>query len=87
MLNIRLRFFGVFSDYFKIDLSINLNNGANLNDLRNLISFEMQARNLDFNFTSLLKSSVFSNEDEILADSYLLKSEDVIYLLPPVSGG
>lgn len=87
MLNVELKFLGVFSEFFGSVMTVKLKDSSSLVDLKKFIIEYVRINSIDPNLEILLNSSVFSNEHEILHESYVLKQLDVIYLLPPVSGG
>ena len=87
MIKVKVKYFGIFSEYFKDISYVNLDNKAKLLDLRNHLIVLASKYNIDKNIILLLNNAVFSNENEILFDDYILNDNDVIYFLPPVSGG
>jgi len=87
MIKIKIKYFGIFSEYLKEISYLNLKDKSRLSDLRIYLIMLLEKQNIDKNILLLLNSAVFSNEDKILLDDYLLIDGDIIYLLPPVSGG
>lgn len=85
MIEIKLKSFGVFSDFIGADFVVlTLETNITLVCLRKIIAEKFK---FSENIKNLLDSSVFSNDSDILSDDYILSNKDVIYLLPPVSGG
>ena len=86
MLNIKLKFYGIFNDYLNNEIDITFNENINLHSFKNYISKNILIKDLFF-LNTILDKSVFSNGIEILSLDYMLKNNDIIYLLPPFSGG
>jgi len=86
MLNIKLKFYGIFNDYLNNEIDITFNENINLHSFKNYISKNILIKDLFF-LNTILDKSVFSNGIEILSHDYMLKDNDIIYLLPPFSGG
>lgn len=85
MIKIKIKVFGVFSDYIGDDFFIlEFDSNVELTFVKEFIG-----KNFFFsvNQLKLLESSVFSTENVILSDNYIINDNDIIYLLPPVSGG
>lgn len=88
MIKIKLKSFGIFGNFFGEDYFLYLDDNLNLGLLRGIIILKLHESNFNVNnFKDLIRVSIFSNKNEILNDDYILKNNDVIYLLPPVSGG
>lgn len=86
MLSIKLKVFGIYKDYFSSEMIINLPDGSDLVYFKNYLRKNLFVDDLSF-LAFVLDKSMFSNNDSILSDNYLLKSGDAIFLLPPFSGG
>lgn len=87
MFYIKLKVFGIFKDYLNEEIIIQIiNDKTNLFDLKNILSEKYFINDLYF-LNNILKKSVFSCQNTILSNDYILKSENIINLLPPFSGG
>jgi len=86
MITIKLKFFGVFKDYLNSEIDINLDDLSDLSSLKKFISDNLIITDINF-LNDVLIRSVFSDGAVILSDNYILKQNDIIYLLPPFSGG
>ncbi|MCF6293397.1 MAG: hypothetical protein L3J04_08395 [Robiginitomaculum sp.] len=79
---VKVQMFGAFrvlGDY----LELTLPDDANVLDLR----LSMQRQLEEFELTELLELSKFADEKAVLADSDLCKNNQILAILPPVSGG
>lgn len=86
MITINIKLFGIFQDYFPNSLLIDVPDDTSIFLLRTELLNKLKNDSF-LNFEYVLNKSVFSNESNILDDSYILKHSDIIYLLPPFSGG
>lgn len=86
MIMITIKTFGIFQDYFSDEIVLHLNDNISISDLK--IEIINKFKNNSFNNLELLiNKSVFSSENLILNNEYKLINNDIIYLLPPFSGG
>ena len=86
MFYIKLKVFGIFNDYFNEEIVIECSNKISVNDLRKIITEQYFINNLSF-LNNILSRSLFSYNNIILSDNDYLNSGDLVYLLPPFSGG
>lgn len=86
MIKITIKMFGVFQDYFSDDVCVDVLNGTSIFLLKKELVEKFRGSSF-VNFEYILDKSVFSNDSNILADDYILMNNDIIYLLPPFSGG
>jgi len=86
MININLKFYGVFNDYLGTNINLIFEENIKLNMLKEYISKNILINDLYF-LNETLDKSIFSNDTDILELDYTVKQNDVIYLLPPFSGG
>jgi len=85
-MNIKLKIFGIFRDYLEDEIEITINDNSSIYNLRSYIINEVLKNDLVF-LIPVLNKSIFSNNEEILSDDYIIKFNDIICLLPPFSGG
>lgn len=86
MFYIKIKVFGIFNDYFKEEIIIEFSDKINVNDLKKIIKEQYFVNNLSF-LNKVLSRSLFSYNNIILSDNHYLNSGDIVYLLPPFSGG
>jgi molybdopterin converting factor small subunit len=86
MITVNIKLFGIFQDYFSNEIFLEIPEGTSIFSLRNELIFRF-GNSAFLNFEYVLSKSVFSNSSNILDDSYVVLDNDVIYLLPPFSGG
>lgn len=86
MIIIKLKFCGVFRDYFGSEIDIELRDALNLVLFKDYISNTLVLSDIDF-LNDVLNKSSFADGNMMLSDDYVLKCGDTIYLLPPFSGG
>jgi len=80
-MNIRILFFGIIRDIIgKNSLEFKMDDNTTIHNLKDQLLREYQKLDRFNNF------SVAVNE-EYVDDSYVIKSNDIIALIPPVSGG
>ncbi len=85
MIKIKIKFFGILSDYFK-DLEINVQKNSTIASVK----IELIQKHLDFTSQYLshtIDKSIFSNNNQFLNDYDIIKENCTIFLLPPFSGG
>ncbi len=80
-ISIKLVFYGAFKKLGN-DLTLQIPKESSIKDLKDLLAKTSLKED-----TSLLESSALSNNEEILQDSYIIKADETISLLPPVCGG
>ncbi|HIH2763102.1 MAG TPA: MoaD/ThiS family protein [Candidatus Azoamicus sp.] len=86
MIKIKIKFFGVYKEIFGTEINMNIKTNSTLTELKKIILenfFDTKIAYLKKTFDK----SLFSNDENILTDDYIMKDNDVIYLLPPFSGG
>ena len=86
MFYIKLKVFGIFNDYFNEEIIIEFSNEMSIYDLRKIITEQYFINDLSF-LNNILSRSLFSYNNIILSDNDYLNSGDLVYLLPPFSGG
>jgi molybdopterin converting factor small subunit len=78
MMKIRVVFFAVLKDFFGSELEMTC---KNLEDLKKqLINLSPYAR-------SVIEISKFASGNQMIVKEYTFTSQEVIYVLPPSSGG
>lgn len=86
MIDIKIKTFGIFSEILGNEINFKIEKELKLKELRAIILknfFEKKINNLEDTFNK----SVFSSEIEILKEDYIIKKNEILYLLPPFSGG
>jgi len=79
-MKIKLLLFGVFTDIFnKNRIEINLPNSANVSDLKNYI-IKNYPKTIGLNFAVAIDEAYATNDE-------IIKENQVVALIPPVSGG
>lgn len=86
MISITVNMMGIFQDYFSKSFVVNIPEGTTLNSFKDFLIIKFSNES-SCNFSYLITKSVFSNNSNILLDDYVLSNNEVIYLLPPFSGG
>lgn len=86
MISVNINMMGIFQDYFSECLIIDIPDGTSIFFLKDILINNFSNNSLN-NFNYLIKNSLFSNNSNILSDDYVLSHNEVIYLLPPFSGG
>lgn len=86
MITINIKLFGIFQDYLSDNICISILPGTSILSLKSELVVKFAASSF-VNFEYIMNKSVFSDETNILSDTYILKNNDTIYLLPPFSGG
>ncbi len=85
VIKIKIKAYGIFGDYIGSDFFIlEFNSNVNLIFVKQIIGKKFS---FSVNDLKLLESSVFSTENVVLPDSHIINDNDIVYLLPPVSGG
>ena len=88
-MEIQLRLYGsskILSD--KDALKIELPNNSNIEKLRDILSKIISEKHSKSNLKSLPKTAAFFSENnEVVNDSYTLKDKESISIIPPIGGG
>ena len=88
-MEIQLKLYGsskILSD--KEILCIKLPNNSNIEKLRNVLNQIISKKYLKKNIKNLANTAAFfSEQDEIVKDSYKLKNKELISIIPPIGGG
>ncbi|MEY3191544.1 MAG: putative molybdopterin biosynthesis protein moaD [Pseudomonadota bacterium] len=89
-MKIKVKLFGNCKDIFKNSaLYLNFNKKIKVKDIRNkLIEIIEIKHSTNKSYKDLIKKSAFcSEQDEIVNDSYVLKKDKIISIIPPIGGG
>lgn len=89
-MKIKVKLFGNCKDIFKNSaLYLNFNKKIKVKDIRNkLIEIIEIKHSTNKSYKDLIKKSAFcSEQDEIVNDSYVLKKDKIISVIPPIGGG
>jgi len=88
-MEVKLKLYGsskMLSD--KETLNIELPNNSNIETLRDALSKIISKKYLKNSLQNLSKTAAFfSEEDEVVNDSYKLKNKELISIIPPIGGG
>jgi len=88
-MEIQLKLYGsskILSD--KDTLSIQLPNNSNIKKLRDVLTKIISEKHSKTNLKSLPKTAAFFSEnDEVINDSYKLRNKEFISIIPPIGGG
>ena len=88
-MEIQLRLYGsskILSD--KETLNIQLPNNSNIEKLRNILTKIISEKYSKSNLENLPKTAAFfSEKNEVIEDSYILKNQEFISIIPPIGGG
>jgi len=88
-MEIQLRLFGsskILSD--KDILNIKLPSNSNIETLRKTLGKIISEKYLKNSLKNLPKNAAFfSEENEVISDSYKLKDNELISIIPPIGGG
>ena len=69
-------------------LHVELPNNSNIEKLRYVLKKIISKKYLKNNLENLAKTAAFfSEQDEIVKDSYKLKNKELISIIPPIGGG
>ena len=85
-MEITLQLFGAFRSFGE-HLTLSLSQNATVSDIKSVLLEKMTALDEAFDKKRLIDSARFATETEILPETALLKSGDIIAIIPPVSGG
>ena len=89
-MKIKLELYGASREFSEKNyLEFSLKEKSSINDLRNeILSFIDKNFKGNNNFKKLVESSKFcSEENNIVADSYKIKKDQKIGIIPPIGGG
>ena len=88
-MKIQLKLYGsskILSD--KDTLNIQLPNNSNIKKLRDTLTKIISEKYSKSNLENLPKTAAFfSEKDEVIDDSYKLRNEEFISIIPPIGGG
>ena len=88
-MEIQLRLYGaskILSD--KDAIKIELPNNSNIEKLRDILSKIISEKYSKSNLENLPKTAAFfSEKDEVVDDSYKLRNQEFISIIPPIGGG
>ena len=88
-MKIQLKLYGsskILSD--KNTLNVQLPNNSNIRKLRNILTEIISEKYSKNNLENLPKTAAFFSEnDEVINDSYKLRDKEFISIIPPIGGG
>tara|TARA_Y100000590_G_scaffold124412_1_gene142325 strand:- start:14 stop:280 length:267 start_codon:yes stop_codon:yes gene_type:complete len=88
-MEIQLKLYGsskILSD--KDILNIELPNNSNVKKLRDILAEIISKKYLKSNLKNLPKTAAFFSEnDEVIDDTYKLRNQEYISIIPPIGGG
>ena len=88
-MKIQLKLYGsskILSD--KDTLNIQLPENSNIEKLRNILTKIISEKYSKSNLENLPKTAAFfSEKDEVVDDSYKLRNQEFISIIPPIGGG
>ncbi|MAH54187.1 MAG: hypothetical protein QGF80_01765 [Pelagibacteraceae bacterium] len=88
-MEIQLKLYGsskILSD--KDTLNIQLPENSNIEKLRNILTKIISEKYSKSNLENLPKTAAFfSEKDEVVDDSYKLRNQEFISIIPPIGGG
>ena len=88
-MEIQLKLYGsskILSD--KDTMSVQLPNNSNIKNLRNFLEKIISEKYSKSDLNNLPKTAAFFSEnDEVIDDSYKLKNKEFISIIPPIGGG
>lgn len=86
MIKIKIKNFGIYKEILGNEVLLTIEKNSTLNELKICM-----IKNIFNSKTEFLKEtfnkSLFSNEETVLTNDYIIKNDETIYLLPPFSGG
>ena len=72
----------------KDTLNVQLPNNSNIQNLRDILTKIISEKYSKSNLNNLPKTAAFFSEnDEVIDDSYKLKNKEFISIIPPIGGG
>jgi|TARA_B100001750_G_C15044235_1_gene368185 molybdopterin converting factor small subunit len=88
-MEIQLKLYGsskILSD--KDTINVQLPNNSNVKNLRDILAKIISEKYSKSNLENLPKSAAFfSEKDEVVDDSYMLRNKEFISIIPPIGGG
>ena len=88
-MEIQLKLYGsskILSD--KDTMSVQLPNNSNIKNLRNFLEKIISEKYSKSDLNNLPKTAAFfSEKDEVIDDSYKLRNNEFISIIPPIGGG
>ena len=88
-MEIQLKLYGsskILSD--KDTLNVQLPNNSNIKNLRDILTKIISEKYSKSDLNNLPKTAAFFSEnDEVIDDSYKLKNKEFISIIPPIGGG
>ena len=88
-MEIQLKLYGsskILSD--KDTLNVQLPNNSNIKNLRDILTKIISEKYSKSNLENLPKTAAFfSEKDEVVNDSYKLRNNEFISIIPPIGGG
>ncbi len=85
-MEITLQLFGAFRAFGE-QLTLSLPEGAIISDIRKTLIKKLNELDSSFDKLSLIDSSRFATETEILNEDTTLENGSIITIIPPVAGG
>ncbi len=85
-MKVKLQLFGAFRKYGN-EMQIDLPENSIVADLRPKIFEAISQKDLGIDAKTLIDTSRFSNDEEILEEDSVINKNDNLAILPPVSGG
>lgn len=86
MIKIKIKFFGIYKEIFGTEINVDVKKDSTLRDLKNHLLKSFFNEKIDY-LKKTFDKSLFSNDEYILTDDYIIKNAEILYLLPPFSGG
>ncbi|HIH2762477.1 MAG TPA: MoaD/ThiS family protein [Candidatus Azoamicus sp. MARI] len=86
MIKIKLKFFGIYNEIFGPEMDILIKDDSSLIELKTHLLNSLFETKINYLIKTFDKS-LFSNDERILTNDYVIKNNEIIYLLPPFSGG
>lgn len=86
MIKIKIKNFGIYKEILGNEILLTIEKNSTLNELKLYMIKNIFNLKTDF-LKETFNKSLFSNEDSVLTDDYIIKNDETIYLLPPFSGG
>ena len=85
---IEIQLFGAFRKFSsKNPMILHVPAGMNISEIRKKIRLELEQLNPGFNQNDLINESALADEEEVLAEDFVVSKETSLALLPPVCGG
>lgn len=80
-MTLSIKYFGTFRQFGE-SLSLDVPEGSTIHDIKNKLS-----QHLDGAHKELIEDSVLANNSDILPNTYVIKKNTELSILPPVCGG